>query len=238
MSSSLARLLDLQELDISIEQLQHRRINLPQRAELTRLAAEGAQAARAIQPVIDERAALARQEKRLEDDAATVNAKAVSEDKRLYSGTVTSPRELQAIQEEIDSLKRRQRELEDHALELMVQIEPLDAAIADAEEAQRGRQTQVDAASDQLTVAEAEIDVELDGLAEKRAAIVAEFDPLVVKQYDGLRQRLGGVAVARLEQGSCRGCHLRLSSVDFDRIKHEPPDVVVYCEQCGRILIR
>jgi predicted nucleic acid-binding Zn-ribbon protein len=238
MSSSLARLLDLQELDVSIDQLQHRRTNLPQRAELKRLAADEIAAARAIQPVVDERAALARDEKRLEDDAATVNAKAISVDKRLYSGTVTSPRELQAIQEEIDSLKRRQRELEDHALELMVQIEPLDATIDAADEARRGRAAQVEAISDQLTVAEAEIDVELDDLAAKRAAVVGEFDASVISQYDALRKRLGGVAVARLEQGSCRGCHLRLSSVDFDRIKHEPPDVVVYCEQCGRILIR
>lgn len=238
MSSSLARLLDLQDLDVSIDQLQHRRANLPQRSEIKRLAAATTEAARAIQPVVDERAALAREEKRLEDEAANVDAKATSEDKRLYSGTVTSPRELQAIQEEIDSLKRRQRELEDRALELMVQIEPLDATIAEAEAAQRDRQAQSDAATDQLTIAEAEIDVELDALAAQRAALVAEFDAAVVAQYDSLRQRLGGVAVARLEQGSCRGCHIRLSSVDFDRIKHEPPDAVVYCEQCGRILIR
>src|SRR6266576_2686761 len=174
MSTSLARLLDLQELDITIDQLQHRRINLAQRAELKRLAAAGAAAARTIQPVIEERSVLAREEKRLEDDASTVNAKATSEDKRLYSGTVTSPRELQAIHEEIESLKRRQRELEDH----------------------------VDAVTDQLTIAEAEIDAELASIAEKRAAVVAEFEPAVIKQYDGLRDSLGGVAVARLEQGS------------------------------------
>jgi predicted nucleic acid-binding Zn-ribbon protein len=114
MSSSLARLLDLQELDIAIDQLRHRRVNLAQRAELKRLATAAADAAKAIRPVVDERAELARQEKRLEDDAATVNDKATSENKRLYSGTVTSPRDLQAIHEEIESLKRRQRELEDH----------------------------------------------------------------------------------------------------------------------------
>src|SRR5688572_22404275 len=137
MSSSLARLLDLQELDIAIDQLRHRRANLSQRAELKRLAAAANEAAKAIQPVIDERSGLARQEKRLEDDAATLNDKATSENKRLYSGTVTSPRELQAIHEEIESLRRRQRELEDHALDLMVQIEPLDATISESERRQR-----------------------------------------------------------------------------------------------------
>jgi len=238
MSSSLARLLDLQELDIAIDQLRHRRANLPQRAELKRLAAATIDAAKTIQPVIDERSALARQEKRLEDDAATVNDKATSENKRLYSGSITSPRELQAIHEEIESLKRRQRDLEDHALDLMVQIEPLDTTIADSERGQRERDAQVEAITDQLTIAEAEIDAEVDSYAEKRAAVVAEVDPAVVVQYESLRKEFGGVAVARLEQGSCRGCHIKLSSVEFDRVKHEPIDAVVHCEHCGRILIR
>jgi predicted nucleic acid-binding Zn-ribbon protein len=238
MASSLAALLDLQALDITIDQLNHRRANLPQRAELKTLAAESAAAAQAMQPVVDERAALNKEEKRLEDEAASVDAKATSEDKRLYSGSVTSPRELQAIHEEIESLKRRQRELEDRALELMVAIEPLDARIAEADQAQRERAAKIDAVNDQLTVAEAEIDAELDTVGSQRSAVVNGLDANVVAQYDALRKRLGGVAVARLEQGSCRGCHLKLSSVDFDRIKKEPPDAVVYCEQCGRILIR
>jgi predicted nucleic acid-binding Zn-ribbon protein len=238
MSSALARLLDLQELDVTIDQLRHRRTGLAQRAELRRLAAVGADAARAIEPVAGERAAIAREEKRLEDEAATVNAKATSENKRLYSGTVTSPRELQAIHEEIESLKRRQRELEDHALDLMMKIEPLDATIADTERAQHERDAQVDALSQELTVAEAEIDAEIETLGEKRTALAAEFEPSVIEQYETLRRNLGGVAVARLEQGSCRGCHIRLSSVEFDRVKHLPPEAVVYCEHCGRILIR
>jgi len=238
MSSSLARLLDLQELDIAIDQLRHRRAGLAQRAELKRLAAATAEATKSIEPVVGERSALARQEKRLEDDAATVHDKATSENKRLYSGTVTSPRELQAIHEEIESLKRRQRELEDHALDLMVQIEPLDATIADNESVQRERQAQAEVVAQELTVAEAEIDTELEVLAERRAAIVADLESPLVQQYDSLRASHGGVAVARLEQGSCRGCHIKLSSVEFDRVKHQPIDAVIYCEHCGRILIR
>ena len=238
MSSSLARLLDLQELDVALDQLRHRRAGLAQRAELRRLATVSADAAKAIAPVVGERSALAREEKRLEDDAATVNAKATSENKRLYSGTVTSPRELQAIHEEIESLKRRQRELEDHALDLMMKIEPLDATIGEGEQAQQARDAQAEAVAQELTVAEAEIDAEIDAVGAQRATVVAEFEPSVIDQYESLRRNLGGVAVARLEQGSCRGCHIKLSSVEFDRVKHQPPEAVVYCEHCGRILIR
>ena len=49
---------------------------------------------------------------------------------------------------------------------------------------------------------------------------------------------LGGVAVAKLEGNSCRGCHLQLSAVEVGRIRKLDPDVLVHCEECGRILVR
>ena len=53
-----------------------------------------------------------------------------------------------------------------------------------------------------------------------------------------MRQRLGGVAVARLEGGVCGACHMKLSAVENDRIQHEAPDEPVRCEDCGRFLVR
>jgi uncharacterized protein len=52
-----------------------------------------------------------------------------------------------------------------------------------------------------------------------------------------LRHDLGGIAVARLVGTNCGGCHLTLSAVELDRIRHEPGDAVVICEECGRLLV-
>src|SRR5689334_20798438 len=106
MASIFNRLLDLQELDTHLEQLHHRKQHLPQRAELRSIGGAVAAIDQRIEPVKQRRTELGIHERRLEDEATTLDAKAQSEDKRLYSGKVTSPRELQAIQEEIDSLRR------------------------------------------------------------------------------------------------------------------------------------
>ena len=45
-------------------------------------------------------------------------------------------------------------------------------------------------------------------------------------------------AAAKLEAGSCRGCHLQLSAVELDRIRKLPADAIVHCVECGRILVR
>ena len=44
--------------------------------------------------------------------------------------------------------------------------------------------------------------------------------------------------MARLVGTNCGGCHLTLSAVELDRIRHQPGDAVVLCEECGRLLVR
>jgi predicted nucleic acid-binding Zn-ribbon protein len=46
------------------------------------------------------------------------------------------------------------------------------------------------------------------------------------------------VGAARLEQGSCTGCHLKLPSTEVERLRKLDPDEVAFCDQCGRILVR
>lgn len=238
MASPFAPLLDLQDLDVRIDQHRHRRANLPERREAAELSAKIARLDTDSAPLRDQRAALGRDEKKLEDEANALRTKAAAEDKRLYSGTVTSPRELQAIQDEISSLKRRQSELEDAALAIMDEIEPLEAQLADAAAARARHEADLERVRQTITVLEAEIDAETASLDAERRTLAASIDATVVAKYESLRRSMGGVAVAKLEAGSCRGCHIKLSAVDLDRVLHQPPDAVVNCEQCGRILIR
>jgi uncharacterized protein len=72
----------------------------------------------------------------------------------------------------------------------------------------------------------------------ERADIAAAVDAELLERYEGLRHDLGGIAVARLVGTNCGGCHLTLSAVELDRIRHQPDDVVVLCEECGRLLVR
>ena len=44
--------------------------------------------------------------------------------------------------------------------------------------------------------------------------------------------------MARLSGNRCEGCHLTLSAVDVDRIRHLPPDEHAYCTECNRLLVR
>jgi uncharacterized protein len=89
-----------------------------------------------------------------------------------------------------------------------------------------------------LAEAEAEIEAELAEVRRQRdeaaAAVTEDMWPI----YERLRTSLGGVAIARLVGPTCQGCHLALPAAEVDRIRHLSPDEPVYCEECGRLLVR
>jgi predicted nucleic acid-binding Zn-ribbon protein len=234
----MAPLLEVQALDTHVDQLRHQRAVLPAREELARLEKELARHTEEQARVQSERDVLTRDQRRLEDEVAGLDAKAGEVHGTMYSGTVTSPRALQDLQAELDSLRRRQGQLEDQIIALMEQGEPLDATLGELTSQGSTLEQQVASVRATLTASEAELDGEIDRELAKRSGLVAGVDPGLVSEYERLRTALGGIGVARLEGGRCLGCQLMLSAVERDRLKGLAPDEVVHCEECGRLLVR
>lgn len=235
--SDLSLLLTLQDHDTTLDQLRHRRDNLPERAELTAIAREVEQLDARTEATAEQRDELARLQQRLEDEIDALEAKSTSVDRTLYSGTVNNPRELTALQEELAALGRRRSQLEDRVLELMEEREPLDTALDQAATRRIELVTRHEQVGTALVEAEAALDAALAEAAERRDEAAAGIPAPLLAEYERLRSRMGGVAVAPLQGRSCGGCHLALSAVEIDRLRHLPPGTVVHCEECGRILV-
>ena len=231
-------LMVVQEHDTTIDQLRHRRATLPELAEITRLEGELSSLEAVLAEVTGRRDEIANRQRRLEDELAGVEGKVREIEGRLYSGAITVPRELQALQADVESLRRRCSTLEDGVLEAMTEREPLDEEIAGLV-ATRAR---LDEEGGRLRVAvvenEAALDAQLATATEARQQAAAGIPADVARLYEDLRRRLGGVGAARLVQGRCTGCHLTLPATELDRLRREPPDVLIRCDQCARILVR
>jgi len=230
-------LLTVQEKDIAADQLRHRRATLPQRTALAEQQAAIARVDDEASVLAERMGELQRSQKRLEDEIATIEAKGEAENKRMYSGTVTSPRELQGLQEEIDGLTRRQRQLEDELLDILEALEPL---IAESDRL-AARRDELSADAERITTelaeGEAAVDAELGVVEQERAALVADVPADLLATYERLRDRLDGIGVARLEGAQCTGCHLSLPATELDAIRHAAPGAVLFHEECGRLLV-
>lgn len=236
----LSPLLDVQEIDLTDDRLTERHRSLPERDELQRTHQQTVSLDNEHAQLLERREALGRSEHALGGEVAVVAAKAKEIEDVLYSGSVKIPKELEGLQQEIRMLRERQSGLEEQELELLEEIEQSEGEI-EANRSQRAeRGDSCLALEEAIREAETKIDGEQVELAGKRAEIRGAIPVPILAEYDRLREkeRLAGRAVAPLTEGGCGGCRVRLPVFEFNRIKAEPDDVVIFCVHCGRLLVR
>jgi hypothetical protein len=228
------RLLELQDLDSTIDRLEHRRGQLE--------AGEDLAAARAVMEEAESRLgelrlaldAVAVEQRRLENEVDSMEQKAAADEKRLYDGSIANTRELDALQHEIANIKSRKSRTEDELLERMERREELEgrAAVEDGSvAAARARVEEV--GGDALRELE-EIVATLSQTRAVRDALAPEIDGELLELYEDLRRTKRGVGAAALVDGVCQACHEKLSALELDRLKHT--DGVKRCEYCRRIV--
>ncbi len=231
------RLLDLQAADTALTQLRHRRSTLPELATIshadTRLAALTDDVVRAETEVSD----LDRDQRRLEADVDQVRQRSDRDEQRMRAGAVPA-RELESLQHEVQTLARRQSDLEDSVLDLMERREEADARAAalgaEVERVRSGRDTAA-AARD---AAFAEIDAATAARTAERAATARDVPADLLALYEKVRAAAGGVGAAALHKRRCEGCHLELAGTELRAARTAPPEAVLRCENCRRILVR
>ena len=237
-SDALQRLLEVQDEDTHGDQLRHQRENHPLRAELAAIRHQSDELEFRLAGERERLGALAGRQSELEAEAGASRSRIEAIEKRMYSGEVGAPRDLQAMAEEVEGLRGRISRLEDVTLEVMEEREPVDVLVAQLEGELAGLFDRLSHAESDLGAAEADLSAQEGDHAERRRQLAAGVPADLLDRYERLRQRLGGVGVARLVHGSCGGCHLTLPATELDQLRRAPPDAVLTCEQCGRILVR
>jgi uncharacterized protein len=228
-------LLELQGIDTTLDQLNHRRSHLSERD--TAAAADAA-----LRRAEQHRGELAARVDELdvaisalETSGQTLTAQRTRLEGQLK--TVIAPREAEALMHELAALAQRRDELDDEELARLEE----QSTVADELVALDGQlpelQARAEAARTALAAAEAVVYEELARSSEARSEVVARIDAGLLARYDRLRARLGGVAVARLEGSRCGGCHLDLSTAELAEVRSAGPGEFADCPQCGRLLV-
>ncbi len=236
--TSLEQLLVVQAHDTTLDQLRHRRATLPEREVVTAAEAVIKGLAGPIGEVRARHDEVARDVKRLEDEASAAQAKADEVDAAMYSGTVTSPKELQAMQADLEQIRRHQRALEDRELEFMEQQEAVDADLAALGTQMEAAEADIVAARAAIDAAEAVIDEEIATESAARAEAASGIPETLLATYERCRAAAKGIGVARLVGQTCQGCRLTIPASEVDHMRHAADgDPVSHCDNCGAILV-
>lgn len=185
-------------------------------------ALEGALAATERQQRLDD---LERQERETDRERDT---------QRLYAGTVRSSRDVEGLQKNLAGTGARIGELETAILEAMERGEKLNGDLETEREELARAEAHLRAHAERSRRRLGEIDGALPLLGTRRAAQAGAIDAGLLREYERIRRRAEGVAVAPAAGGTCGVCGLQLSPLVEARLRKL--DSPVYCENCGRLL--
>jgi predicted nucleic acid-binding Zn-ribbon protein len=175
-----------------------------------------------------------RERKQRETAVADQRNRIRAQEKQLYSGRVKDAREQVALARNVESLKKYLDTLEEAELEAILEVEQAENDLTEAERK---------LAEEQAVWAQKEA-----GLQQERQALIAHarhlksqrqpaadrLQPAMLKRYETLRKKLGGVAVARIKGANCGGCGASLPTA---LRQHVHGGDVFTCPICGRMLV-
>ncbi|HMM26821.1 MAG TPA: hypothetical protein PKD46_00885 [Aggregatilineaceae bacterium] len=154
---------------------------------------------------------------------------------QLYGGAVSNPKELQDIEHKIEALARRHSELETALLETMIAVEDFQARLKEASahlaEVQQARASENTA----LVEERQQIRAEIRQLKAQREKLVTEVRADALALYEDLWPRKQGHAVAVMDGDRCERCGVSQTEVMAQRVRQGQE--IVFCSNCGRILI-
>ncbi|MDP6576784.1 MAG: C4-type zinc ribbon domain-containing protein [Dehalococcoidales bacterium] len=223
------QLYQLQEIDLEVESDRQALDRLVHQLGASRVVVKARAGLESVQKQLVE---FGHQQHSAEWELDDVVGKISTAEEQLYSGRIKNPKELSSLQHEVELLKTRRDQLENSALEIMNQVERAEASVAQMSHALEKLEAEWQQYQKELSKDIAALRNELSELEQKRRLMSAEIDPGTIEVYERL-WKSKKQAVARVEQGICRGCRISLPSSDLQQVKG---DNLVPCSSCGRIL--
>ena len=148
--------------------------------------------------------------------------------------SIKSNKEYDAATKEIDDLQKAKLLLEEKAIEMMEQLEALEAKCAAGREKAAEMKRQFEMDRDAVTRSIKALEQDLHTLQQERLGVSRAVDAGLLKRYDTLRERRGGIAVSPVIQGVCQTCHIRIPPQEFNELIRG--DQLMSCPHCARII--
>jgi len=231
--TSLADLLDLQEIDLQIDRLLDERQSLPELARYKETHEKVQEGEKRREAAAGELRQLELALDKAEGELEILESKLGEHETRLFAGGM-SGRETEHMRLEVQSLKGQQGAQEVKVLGLLEEVDPVREKLASIQ----GELDELDATRTELEASIKDqwrkIDAELARKEERKADALAPIDSELLDLYEKLREIKEGVAVASYDHGVCGGCHMTLSPAEQEEaFALDLPR----CVHCRRILV-
>jgi predicted nucleic acid-binding Zn-ribbon protein len=143
-------------------------------------------------------------------------------------------REYKAATAEIEEARDSLKGSGELVLELMERQEALERQVKVVSEQHDAASAKVAAQREELSQRVQEVDRLVQVLMGERKDLAEVVDFSLLREYDFIRQRKQGVALAPVSNGTCMACHMDIPPQQFNELQRL--DKIMACQSCKRLL--
>ena len=230
MEPNLERLIRLQEYCLAIEEQAKKLSAMP--ARIQDLEQSLARHRADVAKTRDELAESQKLRRKLEGDLQAIETKIGKYQGQLME--VKTNKEYTAMLHEIETVKEERSSIETRILQSMDAGEAVEEGIRQKEAALALEQERVAAGVTSLKQEEREAADRKATLEGEKARLESELAPELVAEFNRVARVRGGVAVARVVDGLCQGCSVRIQPRVLQQIRRN--EGLLRCDSCKRFL--
>lgn len=231
MSAELKALCELQIIDLALTKAQKSKGALDDGSSRKQLVEDARQQVAQVDNTLHE-ATSELHDKEL--DLKTIETKQKGFKDKLYGGAVSNPKELDSMEKEIEMLGRQKGKLEESILDLYDIVEGHNSSLASAQATVKQLESDLAKHTEKIRREAATLTARIKKLSAEREQALPAVNPVLVKRYESMRQRAGGVVVSKVESENCMACHTQIITGLMRELQADK--TICTCENCGRLL--
>ena len=156
--------------------------------------------------------------------------------KQLYGGEVSNLKELSNMEKKLELVEKDEVSLENNIIDQIELMEESEQLSEEQKKRCKVIQNKLDKKTKEMEKALNEINKSIEGYREKRKGLEEKVSKEHLARYNRLIQRPDKKGVARVINNRCEGCRVSIPNSQAGKLYN--PDIILYCENCGRLLVK
>ncbi len=230
MQEEILKLIELQKIDLKILKIEKAMNDIPKSLQKAQKDKEQ------IQKKLEELSYLLEEKKKqkdlFEEELKQEYQRLKSIQSRLIQ--IRGTREYQLLLREIDEIKKTNKQKEDEILNLMEEIEKLEEEKKKLIEKLNEMEAIFNEEKQKFEAFCAELSNNKTELLKKRESIAQDIPSNLLKKYEILKEKKGGIGIAPVDNYICEGCHMAIPPQLYNEIQKD--NRYYECPHCKRLI--
>lgn len=230
MQEEISRLIELQKIDLEVLKIEKNMQEIPlslQKAQKER--EQLVQKLENLNHLIEEKK---KQKDLFEEELKQEYQRLKSTQARLIQ--IRGTREYQILLREIEEIKRANKQKEDEILKLMEEIENLEKEKEKLEEEMKRVENVFQKEKEKFDSFCAKLSTDKEKLLKRRESLAKKIPSGLLRKYEAIRQKKGGLGIAPVDNYVCEGCHMAIPPQLYNELQRD--NRYYECPHCKRLI--